>query len=293
MNRLRDIPIQRTASVRVANRVRRQANTATFLRSFDLSRANSLILDYAILDGPFMSARGIEMSTSGEISSPGRKTPFGPHPLSLPRTVSPNLLQLVVSDYVPNALMYHGHLIGLFNTRIDTATPQLGPVMRTTCDVGSGTLFCVGDLFPTLRDLFPNRGVIFSFSTIKAPAVVVRQPERGGIRFQMLGLIEVAMTGMNNEAPIGSMEIHIEASMKMRMSSKNVRGKVNLETIRLVTRSPQTLVQDELDDAGFLSREILQRMVNDILKQGIPIPVHPLFKLQKPKVITGISRKIR
>ncbi|PIO61451.1 hypothetical protein TELCIR_17026 [Teladorsagia circumcincta] len=51
-----------------------------------------------------------------------------------------------------------------------------------------------------------------------------------------------------------------------------------------VTRSPQTLVQDELDDAGFLSREILQRMVNDILKQGIPIPVHPLFKLQKPKL---------
>lgn len=52
----------------------------------------------------------------------------------------------------------------------------------------------------------------------------------------------------------------------------------------MISRSPQTLVQEELDDASFLSREILQRMVNDILKQGIPIPVHPLFKLHKPKL---------
>ncbi|KAK5972833.1 LBP / BPI / CETP family protein [Trichostrongylus colubriformis] len=156
--------------------------------------------------------------------------------------------------------------------------------MRTTCDVSSGSLFCVGDLFPTLREQFPNRNVIFSFSTIKAPAVVVRQPERGGIQFKMLGLIEVGMSGINGDAPIGGMEIHIDASMRMKMTAKAVRGRVNLETIRLVTRSPKTLVQDELDDASFLSREILQRMVNDILKQGIPIPVHPLFKLQNPKL---------
>ena len=50
------------------------------------------------------------------------------------------------------------------------------------------------------------------------------------------------------------------------------------------SRSPHVLVQEELDDAGLLSREILQRMVNDILKQGVPIPVHPLFKLHKPTV---------
>ncbi|XGW18270.1 hypothetical protein V3C99_002697 [Haemonchus contortus] len=282
--RLHDLPLQREPSARAGTRGRRQVNTPTFLRSFNLSRANSLILDYTMLDGPFMSARGIELSTSGEISTPGQRTPFGPRPLALPTAVSPSLLQLVVSDYVPNSLMYHGHLIGLFNTRIDSMTPQLGPVMRTTCDMSTGSLFCVGDLFPTLRDLFPNRDVAFSFSTIKAPAFIVRQPERGGIRFRMLGLIDVAVLGPNGDSPVGAMEIHIDASMKMKMSSKSVRGKVNLETIRLVTRSPRTLVQDELDDAGFLSREILQRMVNDILKQGIPIPVHPLFKLQKPKL---------
>lgn len=51
------------------------------------------------------------------------------------------------------------------------------------------------------------------------------------------------------------------------------------------------MLQEELDDAGFLSREILQRMVNDILRQGIPIPIHPLFKLVKPK-LTLLSRSM-
>ncbi|WKX99008.1 hypothetical protein Q1695_014123 [Nippostrongylus brasiliensis] len=275
-------------SKRQANRSKRQTQRFhTFLNNFNLTRANSLILDYTMMNTPIMSARGIEFATSGEITSVGQKTPFGPRPLALPLTVSANMLQMVVSDFVPNTLMFHGHKIGLFNARIDSNTPQLGPVMHTTCDMSSGSLFCVGDLFPTLRDLFPNRAVAFTFSTYKAPAIVVRPPELGGIRFQMVGLIDVAMFTGNAESSIGTMEIYVNASMKMRLSSKAVRGKVNLDSIKLVSRTPRTLVQEELDDAGFLSREILQRMVNDILKQGIPIPVHPLFKLLKPKLIVA------
>lgn len=206
-------------------RVARQARFHSFLSSFNLTRANSLMLDYSMLSAPFMSERGIELVTSGEITAPGQRTPFGPAKLELPTAVSSSLLQLAVSDYVPNTLMYHGHKTGMFNTRIDHLTPQLGPVMHTTCDMSSGSLFCVGDLFPTLRDMFPNRAVVFMFSTYKAPAVVVRPPEQGGIRFQLLGLIDVAIVGATSETPIGSMEIHIDASMTMRMSSKAVRGK--------------------------------------------------------------------
>ncbi|EPB71141.1 LBP / BPI / CETP family protein [Ancylostoma ceylanicum] len=290
----RDVPAgqpKRFATQRHA-RVQRQNRFHTFLNNFNLSRADSLILDYSMMDAPVITPRGIELSTSGEISAPGFRTPFGPRPLSLPPPTASNLLQLAVSDYVPNTLMYHGHRIGLFNTRIDPNTPQFGPVMRTTCDMNTGSLFCVGDLFPTLRDVLPNRAIAFMFSTVKAPAIVVRPPELGGIRFQLMGLIEVSSIDNNGETPIGAMEIHIDASMKMKMTPRAVRGRVNLETIRLITRTPQILVQEELDDAGFLSREILQRMVNDILKQGIPIPVHPLFKLQKPKVINQVHRSI-
>jgi len=46
-----------------------------------------------------------------------------------------NMLQMLVSDFMPNSLLYHGHSIGLFNARVDTKTPHFGSLMRTTCPV--------------------------------------------------------------------------------------------------------------------------------------------------------------
>uniref|UniRef100_A0A1I7U3A2 BPI2 domain-containing protein n=1 Tax=Caenorhabditis tropicalis TaxID=1561998 RepID=A0A1I7U3A2_9PELO len=252
------------------------------LNSFNFSRADSLMLDYSMLSSPSLTSRGIELQTSGEVFQSGHVTPFGAGPIFLPRVPNPSqMLQIVVSDFVPNSLMFHGHRIKLFDTRIDWTTPQFGPVMRTTCDLSTGSLFCIGDLFPALREMLPDRNIAFVFTTLKAPAVIVQTEEKGGIHFSLLGLIRLIS---DRNEPIGEMEIRIEALMKMKLTPKSVKGKVTIEEIQFTSRSPRILLQEELDDAGFLSREILQRMVNDILRQGIPIPIHPLFKLVKPKL---------
>jgi hypothetical protein len=102
---------------------------------------------------------GLEIESSGETSIHGRGgTPFGPVKVELPQSVNEDyMLQMIVSDYMPNSLMYHGHTIGLFNTRVDPTTSHLGGIMRTTCSLSTGVLFCLGDLFPTLKRLHPNR----------------------------------------------------------------------------------------------------------------------------------------
>lgn len=265
----------------VANRMKRQAKANLLLNSFDLSKANSLMLDFGMVSTPILNAKGIELMTSGEVYTRGNSTPFGARPMALPAVPSTSMLQIAVSDFVPNSLMYHGHRMNLFQTRIDWKTPQIGPMMRTSCDISTGSLFCIGDLFPTVRELMPGHNLAFLFNTITAPALIFSDENRGGIRFSLWGLINLVTEAGNT---IGAMEIKIEAKMKMKLTSKSVKGKVSVEDIRFITRSPQMLLQEELDDAGFLSREILQRMVNDILKQGIPIPVHPLFKIVKPKL---------
>lgn len=108
---------------------------------------------------------GLEIESSGETSIHGRGgTPFGPVKVTLPQSVNEDyMLQMIVSDYMPNSLMYHGHTIGLFNTRVDPTTSHLGGIMRTTCSLSSGVLFCLGDLFPTLKKLHPNRYNWFNY----------------------------------------------------------------------------------------------------------------------------------
>ncbi|PAV65200.1 hypothetical protein WR25_14524 [Diploscapter pachys] len=267
---------------------RQQRRMHAFLRGFDWRKINALFLDYSMVTPLRITTNGIEVGTSGQISMAGVTTPFVAAPLALPNEAPKSMLTMIVSDFVPNTLMYHGHRVGLFNTKVEPRTPSLGPMMRTTCDLSTGSLFCLGDIFPTLRDTYPNKYLMLEFKTLHPPNMIIKSEKDGGIKFSVIGLI--TLTGLNgmiptgNERPLGSMEINLKAKVDMRLASSFVRGKLTLEDIKFTTRTPKVLTQEELDDAGFLSREIMQRMVNDILKQGIPIPVHPLFKLSKPKL---------
>ncbi|KAL3091311.1 hypothetical protein niasHS_007104 [Heterodera schachtii] len=264
--------------------------------SFNVSRADVLFLDYSIVADMRADHRGIEMDSSGEVSLRGRGgTPFGPLQLPLPATVSEDhMLQMLVSDFMPNSLMYHGHTIGLFNARIDPKTPHFGSIMRTTCPASSGILFCLGDFFPTLRRVHPDSPLALTFTTVQSPVIKFRPQSAGGITFSLVGRIVMmtlkgtgegaAAAGGTEEQKVAEMEINVEAHMKMRLNSKMVKPRVALDTIKLKTLSPGILAQEELDRSVLLAREVLQRMVNDILKAGIPIPAHPLMQLHKPKV---------
>ncbi|CAD5215956.1 unnamed protein product [Bursaphelenchus okinawaensis] len=261
---------------------------AGVIPGFNVSHMDTLFLDYTIMGDMKVTNLGLEIESSGEVSLRGRGgTPFGPVPAPLPESVhEDSMLQMIVSDYMVNSLMYHGHTIGLFKTRVDPTTPHFGPIMKTSCSLSSGMLFCLGDLFPTLRKTYPERRLVLFFNTLQAPVIVFHPASSGGIKFSLIGRIAILVVHPQTKAEelVAEMKIDVDAQMKMRLSSSMVRPKISLDRIKLTTMSPGILLQNELDDAVLLAREVLQRMVNDLLKDGIPIPVHPLFKLVKPKV---------
>ncbi|CAD5221927.1 unnamed protein product [Bursaphelenchus xylophilus] len=266
----------------------RKKRDAGVIPGFNVSHMDALFLDYTIKSDLKVTNLGLEIESSGEVSLRGRGgTPFGPVPAPLPESVhEDSMLQMIVSDYMPNSLMYHGHTIGLFKTRVDPTTPHFGPIMKTTCSLSTGMLFCLGDLFPTLRKTYPDRRLVLFFNTLQAPVIVFHPASSGGIKFALIGRIAILVVHPQTKAEelVAEMKIDVDAQMKMRLSSSMVRPKISLDRIKLTTMSPGILLQNELDDAVLLAREVLQRMVNDLLKDGIPIPVHPLFKLVKPKV---------
>uniref|UniRef100_A0A915PBX2 Lipid-binding serum glycoprotein C-terminal domain-containing protein n=1 Tax=Meloidogyne floridensis TaxID=298350 RepID=A0A915PBX2_9BILA len=274
--------------------------------SFNVSRADKLLLDYTIIDVR-ADHRGVEVDSSGEVSLRGRGgTPFGPMPLTLPLLANEeNMLQMLVSDFMPNSLLYHGHSIGLFNARVDTKTPHFGSLMRdfklgyTFGDfpigkillASTGLLFCLGDFFPTLRRLHPDHSLALLFSTLQSPVIKFRPQSSGGITFSLVGRIIMSLlegnstkTNKMKETEVAQMQINVNAHMKIKLSSTTVRPKITLDKISLKTLTPGILAQEELDRSVLLSKEVLQRMVNDILRGGIPIPVHPLLRLHRPKV---------
>uniref|UniRef100_A0A915AZE9 Lipid-binding serum glycoprotein C-terminal domain-containing protein n=1 Tax=Parascaris univalens TaxID=6257 RepID=A0A915AZE9_PARUN len=169
-----------------------------------------------MLTNPITSPYGVEFNSSGEVSVDGKGgTPFGSVSLELPPALknSTAMLQMVISDFVPNSLMHHGAFFAMN---------------------GHIAVWAIDD-----------RGV---------------------------------------EKRVGDMAIEIEAFAKFRIAGTILKSKLSLEKIHLKSLNSDALQQDELDDAGLLGREIMQKIVNDVLKDGVPIPIHPIFRLRKTKV---------
>ncbi|CEF65510.1 Lipid-binding serum glycoprotein, C-terminal domain and Bactericidal permeability-increasing protein, alpha/beta domain-containing protein [Strongyloides ratti] len=283
MNTLAETAILEEVASRMLSRRRQIRNTEysrtkrqalrSLSSSFNLTKANNLLLDYGIVGEPRVIKNVLEIDSVSEISLNGRGgTPFGAMKFNYPEDIKEGvMMQLIVSDFVPNTLMYHGHTIGIFNTRIDSKTPHFSSMMKSSCSLTSGVLFCLGDLFPTLKRTFPNRELAMLYKTINAPVMKFHGKSSG-----------IENTG--EEKIFGSFIIEVDSSMKMRLSNTMTKPKVTIENMKFTTESPNVITQQELNQAGILTKEVLQRMVNDMLKEGIPIPIHPLYKLDKPRV---------
>lgn len=77
------------------------------------SNIASLHLDYGLIRMPTASSRYIEVESAGEISANGLGgTPFQPDVMQFRQSIDnnkTNMLYALVSDFVPNSLLYHGH----------------------------------------------------------------------------------------------------------------------------------------------------------------------------------------
>lgn len=109
--------------------------------------------------------------------------------------------------------------------------------MQTSCSLSSGVLFCLGDLFPTLRKLHPNRRLALSFNTVQSPIIRFRPPAAGGSSFSLLGRIVILVIDPDTrvETEVAEMGIEVNAQMKLRLSATLVRPRVTLERIKLVS----------------------------------------------------------
>uniref|UniRef100_A0A0N5A9J7 BPI2 domain-containing protein n=1 Tax=Syphacia muris TaxID=451379 RepID=A0A0N5A9J7_9BILA len=270
----------------------------TIEKHFNLTRMSSLFLDYTITENPTVENGTLKLGCSGEIFANGSEgTPFSPVNVPMPSLqTSSTMLNILLTDFVPNSLLYHGHKTGLFNSRVDPSTPQVGPMMRTSCEGSSGPLFCLGDVFPTLRHYYPNRGIAMAFASRTAPVMIFRNNDKGARDCSLFGIngrATISAIDENGlEKHVGEMYIDIEGTIKIRVVHSIIKCKVALEKVQFTSLTTDVLKQDELDDASFLCRDVMQRMINDLLKDRIPVPIHPLFKLKNLKVLLSILKNL-
>ncbi|KAF7633517.1 hypothetical protein Mgra_00007098, partial [Meloidogyne graminicola] len=105
----------------------------TILQSMDLRKLNNIYLNIQLLQ-TYASTRDFTIDINGGFSVCGRGcTPFGPFPMQFPPCVNCKMVEVLISDYSINSLLYHLHNTGFIRIRIGPETPKFGDLLKTTC----------------------------------------------------------------------------------------------------------------------------------------------------------------
>ncbi|CAD5210669.1 unnamed protein product [Bursaphelenchus xylophilus] len=104
-------------------------------RSLDFKKLNDINFDYSIVYTR-ASSKDLNVNLKGEFAPPNRITPFRPFNTKFPSDVPPNnrrMAEALLSDFTLNSLFYWLHTVKFLNITLDSSTPTVGEILKTTC----------------------------------------------------------------------------------------------------------------------------------------------------------------
>ncbi|EPB74411.1 LBP / BPI / CETP family protein [Ancylostoma ceylanicum] len=105
----------------------------TLFSSLDMRKLNDLYLSLQLLNIQATS-NDFTVDITGECSPDAQAgTPFGPFPTTFPPYNGSRMVELILSDYSINSLLYWMHKKQFLSLQIGPETPQLGGLLKTTC----------------------------------------------------------------------------------------------------------------------------------------------------------------
>ncbi|KAI1726441.1 lipopolysaccharide-binding protein [Ditylenchus destructor] len=166
-------PIHRAHASKIAEKTKLPlppAKNLTLLNFVNQLRERNLVLDFSLIDEPFVSQGTVLMKSRGEISWAGLGgTPFYPPNVVIPAPHGVHMAEFFGTDYIANSMLYHAFRQQYMDVTVGPeSSPQLRDVLQTTCPSG----FCIGEFLGALGEQYPDRQIEIHFAAKKAPIMV-------------------------------------------------------------------------------------------------------------------------
>ncbi|KAM3717193.1 Uncharacterized protein ACO02O_01276 [Dirofilaria immitis] len=81
-------------------------------------------------------------------------------------------VDLLISEYTINTLFLKAHIIGALIFNINSVTPVLGKLIRTSCSVDE---VCLSDIVPEIAAIYPNKQFEIIMQTTQPPKAVISE----------------------------------------------------------------------------------------------------------------------
>jgi len=243
------------------------------------------IMDFSLMSPPFFSPdlTYFSFQVNGEFSDRQKPTTCPYIPSSLPGSLSANMLQVYVDDFVPNCALRVFYEKGDF-AKLITAS-EAPPAFQKWFNTSEYWL-----LLPPLTQAYPNMMMEILFQAASSPFVVFNP---ANITAQVVSYANVSVLPPGKKAVQAfSLAIKMRTSIAVSITSDNViKGKLNslVCDISLASSSIGKLNILPIIDAILepLCSTVLPGIANPLLEHGIAIPSEFGFSLVNPQVVLG------
>ncbi|KHN83853.1 hypothetical protein Tcan_18543 [Toxocara canis] len=255
--------------------------------SFDFRRLADLVLSLRIVNG-YVTPNDLNIDVSGEFSPGGNGgTPFGPFPMQFPSPIGNRMVEVLISDYVINSLLYWKHRRGFLGFRIGPDTPKIGALLKTTCeseeseekrqDLSSVDLadlgVCFGDIMPAIAEKYPNKNLSLFIHTARAPSVLLRAG--GLVTVDLVAFADIFIDQTNIR--VGTITVRAVIELRVRIVGSRLTGTAELQVLQLTDRDKTLgLPQDALDNLANLGKDMVVKAANKQLEKGMELKIPPL-----------------
>ncbi|GMT10959.1 hypothetical protein PFISCL1PPCAC_2256, partial [Pristionchus fissidentatus] len=139
---------------------------------FNVDRMRHLFVDVNMLDAS-ATTEDFSIGISGNVYSSRSlgESPFvPPYPFRLPQNPTRRAAEVIVSSYTINSLLFHAHRTNALLFHIDSSTPGIGNLLKTTCSVDE---ICISDQIEEVGQRFPGKNLELIIRTLEEPSVEI------------------------------------------------------------------------------------------------------------------------
>ncbi|KRY77094.1 Cell cycle checkpoint protein RAD1 [Trichinella pseudospiralis] len=249
-----------------------------------------MMLDYGLVREPYLHENAIITMHSGEISWQGNGgTPFSPNQIITSLEMNDRMLNVFISEYVINSLLYALWKKGAFNATVNKNTvPHLSQLMSSNCYLG----MCLGDVasLAGVPDVSEDEEFEIFITAEKPPEMLFQDGLAKFISYNK------ATLHSNKHGPLFHFTGTTVGYMSLQvLDGSSIFGKLNITKVRIANHpnSVYKLGNMQLDFVSSITQTVLQQLSDDVCSNGLNLPKQNGLSLGRAQInVVGNSLKV-
>ncbi|KRY09486.1 Cell cycle checkpoint protein RAD1, partial [Trichinella patagoniensis] len=254
------------------------------------SLIEGMMLDYGLVREPYLHQNAIITMHSGEISWQGNGgTPFSPNQIITSLEMNDRMLNVFISEYVINSLLYALWKKGAFDATVNKNTvPHLSQLMSSNCYLG----MCLGDVVSSagVPDVSEDEEFEIFITAEKPPEMLFQDGLAKFISYNK------ATLHSDKHGPLFHFTGTTVGYMRLQvLDGSSIFGKLNITKVQ-ISNHPNSIYKlgnMELDFVSSITQTVLQQLSDEVSSNGLNLPKQNGLSLGRAQInVVGNSLKV-